>query len=170
MTPGLQLSKALVVAAAIGLATPCIAASSDSDHREISAYALTEAGLAKFRQATEKLSAVPGACERLDEDDDGDEGSGKESLDQMVAKLNAVPGAQAAIQSAGMTTREYVVFMFSMIQSGMSAWAQSQSDKLPPGVSQANVDFFKKHEADMKAIGDNDPCDDNLAEEEEDDT
>ena len=88
----------------------------------------------------------------------------------MVAKLNAVPGAQAAIQSAGMTTREYVVFMWSIMQSGMSAWAQDQSGKLPPGVSQANVDFYKKHEADMAAIGENDPCDDDSAEEEEDDT
>jgi hypothetical protein len=168
MTPEFQLPKAFVVAAAIGLATPCIAASSDSDHREISAYVLTETGLAKFKQATEKLSAVPGACERMDDGDD--EGSGKESLDQMVAKLNAVPGAHAALQSAGMPTREYVIFMFSIIQSGMSAWAQGQNGKLPPGVSQANVDFFKKHEAEMEAIGDDDPCDDDLAEEEGDDT
>jgi hypothetical protein len=27
-------------------------------------------------------------------------------------------------------------------------------------VSQANVDFFKKHEAEMAALGENDPCGD----------
>ncbi len=59
-----------------------------------------------------------------------------------------------------MTTREYVVFMWSMMQSGMSAWALQQSGKLPPGVSQANVDFYNKHEAQMRAIGENDPCGD----------
>lgn len=168
MTPGFQLPKAFVAAAAIWLATPCFAGADQNDHREISAYALTEAGLAKFKQATEKLSAVPGACERMDEDDDGDDGSGKESLDQMVAKLNAVPGAQAALQSAGMPTREYVIFMFSIIQSGMSAWAQSQNGKLPPGISQANVDFYKKHEAEMEAIGENDSCEKRSSEEGDD--
>lgn len=167
MTKGFHLANAFVFAAAIGLAMPCTAASSDSDHREISAYVLTEAGLAKFKQASEKLSAVPGACERMDEDDD-DEGSAKESLDEMVARVNAVPGSKAAIQSAGMTTREYAVFIFSMLQSGMSAWAQDQGGKLPPGVSQANVDFYKKHEAEMAAIGENDPCDDDSAEQGDD--
>jgi hypothetical protein len=40
-----------------------------------------------------------------------------------------------------------------------------------PGVSQANVDFYKKHEAEMKSIGDNDPCDDDTdADDEGDDS
>jgi hypothetical protein len=160
MTLRIHGAKAIVVAAAIGLAVPGIAAANEGDKLEISGYALSEAGLAKFTRATQKLAAVPGACAEQDDDD-----SDSQSIDQMVAKLNAVPGAQAAIQSAGMTTREYVVFMWSMMQSGMSAWAQSQSGKLPPNVSQANVDFYKKHEAEMKAIGENDPCDEEEAEE-----
>lgn len=162
MTPTFHGAKAIIVAATIGLAIPGIAAANENDKREISSYALSEAGLAKFTQATQKLSAVAGACAAEDDDDDSD----TQSLDQMVAKLDAVPGAQAAIQSAGMTTREYVVFMWSMMQSGMSAWAQSQGGKLPPGVSQANVDFYKGHEAEMKALGENDPCGDEAADEE----
>ena len=160
MTLKVHAARAIVVAAAIGLAVPGIAAANEYDRHEISSYVLSESGLAKFAQAAQKLSGVAGACAEQDDDD-----SDSQSLDQMVAKLNAVPGAQAAIQSAGMTTREYVVFMWSMLQSGMSAWAQSQSGKLPPGVSQANVDFYKKHEAEMKAIGENDPCDEEEAEE-----
>ncbi len=155
----------LVVAATIGLALPVPATANENDKREISSYVLTEAGLAKFTQATQALSAIPGACAREDEDDDD---SNSASLDQLVAKLNAVPGAQAAIQSAGMTTREYVVFMWSMMQSGMSAWALQQSGKLPPGVSQANVDFYNKHEAAMRALGDNDPCGNDSDDGEED--
>ena len=148
-----RVAGLLIVAAALGFAG--LAAAGESDKREVSGYALTEAGLGKFTQATQNLAAVPGACARGDADDGG---SGDESLDQLVARLNAVPGAQAAIQSAGMTTREYVVFMWSMMESGMSAWAQAQSGKLPPGVQQANVDFYKKHEAAMSALGKNDPC------------
>ena len=153
MTLRHRVAGLLIVAAALGFAG--LADASESDKREISGYALTEAGLGKFTQATQNLAAVPGACARGDTDDGG---SGDESLDQLVARLNAVPGAQAAIQSAGMTTREYIVFMWSMMESGLSAWAVQQNGKLPPGVQQANVDFYNKHEAAMRALGDQDPC------------
>lgn len=156
MTLSLQLAKLIIAAVAIGLALPGLATAADKDLSEVSGYALTESGLAKFTQATRNVATVPGACERQDDDDDDN----LKSIDQMVAKLNSVPGVQAAIQSAGMTTREYVVFMFSMMQSGMAAWAVSQpGGKLPAGISQANVDFYKKHEAAMAAIGEGDPCD-----------
>jgi hypothetical protein len=160
MSLNIQLAKSFAIAVTLVLAAP-IAAANDKDAREIASYVLTDAGLAKFTQATEKLAAVPGACAGPKDDD-----SDSQSLDQTVAKLNAVPGAQAAIQSAGMTTREYVVFMFSMLHNGMSAWAASQpGGKLPPGTLQSNIDFFKKNEARMAAIGENDPCDDESGEE-----
>ena len=154
MTLRQRLAGLLIVAATLGLAGP--AAANQNDKREISSYVLTEAGLNKFTQASQSLAAVPGACARVD--DEGDDDSDSASLDQLVAKLNAVPGAQSAIQSAGMTTREYIVFMWSMFESGMSAWAVKQNGKLPPGVQQANVDFYNKHEAAMRALGDQDPC------------
>jgi len=149
-------TAALAVAMAIGLASPGPAAAQDKDSREVSAYALTESGLAKFAQASRNLAAVPGACEEEADDDESDD---MQSIDQMVAKINSRPGAQAAIQSAGMTSREYVVFMFSMLQNGMAAWALKQpGGKLPPGTSQANVDFFNQHETAMKEIGKDDAC------------
>jgi hypothetical protein len=157
-----RLSGLLVAAAMLGFTGP--AAASDKDTREISAYALTESGLAKFKQATQNLAAVPGGCARTDDEDD----SNSQSIDQMVAKLNGTPGVPGAIQSAGMTTREYVVFMFSMMQNGMAAWALKQpGGKLPPGVSQANVDFYKKHEAALAAVAENNPCSDESEDDEE---
>ena len=64
------------------------------------------------------------------------------TMAQTVARLEATPGAKAAIQSAGMTTRQYTVFAYSLIQNGMAAWnADQPGGQLPPGVSQANVDF-----------------------------
>src|SRR5262245_13358908 len=156
MTPGIQLASAVALAATLGLAAPGIAIASDDDTREISNYVLSESGLAKFTQATQNLAAVPGACAREDDED-----SDSQSLDEMVAKVNGVPGAQAAIQSAGMTTREYLVFSWSIIQTGMAAWALSQpGGKLPPDVSQANVDFYKKHEAELAAIPESVSCND----------
>jgi hypothetical protein len=151
----------LVTALALALPGAAIAANPD-DHREISSYVLTETGLAKFSRATRNLAAIPGACEDEDEDDDD---STSQSIDQMVAEIGATPGAVAAIQSAGLTPREYVLFMFSMLQNGMAAWAQDQpGGKLPPGVSQANVDFYRKHEAALTALGENEGCGDRIEE------
>jgi hypothetical protein len=123
----------------------------DADTREISGYKLTEAGLGKYTQATRNLKGLP-----IDDcDEDSDDDSDARSLSEAVAKMDSAPGAKAAVQSAGMTTREYVVFTFSLMQSGTAAWALEQpGGKLPPGVSQANVDFFRAHAADMKKMGD----------------
>jgi hypothetical protein len=133
--------------------------SSNRDAREISSYTLTDAALAKYTRATANLGDLSkqatASC---------DDGEGGGSLDQSVARINAVPGAQAAIQSAGLTTREYLVFTMSLFQSGMAAWALSQpGGTLPPGVSQANVDFYRTHEQAMQKLGPqqgSDPCSD----------
>jgi hypothetical protein len=155
MATSQRLAGIFFTALTFALGVASIAAAQDRDAQEVSRYMLTESGLAKFAQATRNISAVPGACEREDDDDSDD----LKSIDQMVARMNSVPGIQGAIQSAGLTTREYVVFMFSMMQNGMAAWAVSQpGGKLPPGISQANVDFYKKHETAMAAIGEGDPC------------
>src|SRR5262245_1789737 len=108
MAPRHFIAGVLVVAATLGLAGPT--AANEQDKREVSSYTLTETGLAKFTQATQNLAAVPGACAR----EDDDEGSDNASLDQLAAKLDSIPGAKAALQSAGMTSREYITFMFSM--------------------------------------------------------
>jgi hypothetical protein len=79
-----------------------------------------------------------------------------------------VPAAKAAIQSSGLTTREYVVFSWSLLQNGLAAWAVSSGGTLPAGASKANVDFYKKHEAEiqqMEGLKSSD-CEDAGAEEE----
>lgn len=161
MTVKFRLAATLMTALLAGM--PGLAAADDA--REVASYVLTEAGLAKFRKATENLAAIPGACL----EDEGDDDSDSQSIDDMVAKIDGTPGAKAAIQSAGLAPREYILFMFSMMQSGMSAWALSQpGGKLPPGVSQANVDFYRKHEAALAALGESDDrCGDTESDDDE---
>ena len=59
-----RLAGLLVVAVTFGVALPAPATANENDKREISSYVLTEGGLAKFTQATQALSAIPGACAR----------------------------------------------------------------------------------------------------------
>ncbi len=147
---GIRGTLALLAASAIWI--PPAAVAEDADTREVQAYVLTEAALAKYVQATRNLAAkahgVPGDC-----DDDSESQSQSQSISQTVAKMNAVPGVRAAIQNAGMTTREYIVFSWSVLQNGMIAWALDQpGGKLPPGASMANVNFYRKHAAEIQRL------------------
>jgi hypothetical protein len=161
-----RVDVVVLLGAALLVAGPQGTCAQDADTAEIQRYTLTEAGLAKYSQATKKLAALPrdpAACS-----DEGD-GSGSQSIDQMAAKLGAVPGAKAAVQAAGMSLREYVVFSMSLFQNGLTAWALDQpGGKLPQGVSKANVDFVRKHDAQLKQLQGLNPdgCDDEPAEDE----
>ncbi len=142
------LGKYFWILAALAMLQPGIAFSQDRDTQEIQRYVLTEAALAKYKQAARKLATLPaeatGAC---------DDGDAAQSIAEVAARLDAVPAAKSAITSAGMTTREYVVFSFSLINNGLAAWAVSQpGGKLPPGTSQANVDFYKRHAAELESL------------------
>jgi hypothetical protein len=151
----------LLSAVMFALLLPGFAAAQDRDSKEVQGYVLTDAGFAKYTQATKKIAALPGG----DCDDDD-----SQSIDQMTAKLNASPGAKAAIQSTGMTTREYVVFTWSLLQTGLAAWAVDQpGGTLPPGTSKANLDFYKQHEADLKqleGLKQDDDCEENREDDE----
>jgi hypothetical protein len=140
---------ALLAAWAAVWVMPGSVTAQDADTREVQNYVLTDAGLSKYTQATKKLAALPRASASSCEDDDSD----AQSLSDMVAKLDAVPGVKSAIQSAGMTTREYITFSMSLLQTGLAATMVGQSGgKLPAGVSKANVDFYNKHTAELEKL------------------
>ncbi len=147
---------------ALALALPGPAAAQDADTQEINRYVLTEAGLARYSAATKKLGAL--ASQLTSCEDDG----GTPSLSGAVAGIEENAAATAAIQSAGLTTREYLVFGYAAFQSGMSAWALSQGGKLPPGVTMANVNFYRDHEAEIQDLNElTTPACDSSDEEEE---
>jgi hypothetical protein len=139
-----------------------VASAQQADAAEVQRYVLTEAALAKYTQATKNLAAVESACEDQDSD--------AQSIDEMVAALNAITGAREALQAAGMAAREYVVFSLSLLQNGLAAFAASQpGGQLPPGVSKANVDFVTKHNADLEQLAElqSEACDAAVGEDDE---
>jgi hypothetical protein len=160
-----HLQSAFFAACAMALLASPFAAAQDRDTQEIVAYVLTDAALAKYIKATKNLAALPGS-----KPGDCDAGDDSMSLAEMTAAFDGVPGVKAAIQSAGMTTREYVVFMWSLLHNGLAAWGISQpGGKLPAGTSKANVDFYKRHEAELQqleTVKQDDGCDEEPVEEE----
>jgi len=152
-----------LLALVLALAVPALSFAQDSDTQELSRYVMTDAALTKYMSAVQRLRPVAeqiSAC--------GDEESG-DSIGDVAARIDRSPAARSAIQSAGLTTREYVVFTFAMFQTGLAAWAMEQpGGKLPPGVSKANVDFYNAHRAKIDAMEPlDDGCDGSAEEEEE---
>jgi hypothetical protein len=143
---------AVTVAFALALLTPAVAGAqnfSDRDAKEVADYVLTDAAVAKYTQAVRKLQPVmdqlPQDCEH---------GEGSQTLKGMAARMDGVPEVKAALKAAGMTSREYLLFSFSLFQNGMAAWALEQpGGALPPGTKPANVNFYRAHKADLEKLG-----------------
>lgn len=145
------ISTALAVAFALVLLVPLMGGAqnlSDRDSREVADYLLSEPALKKYAQAVRNLqpfmAQVPQDC-----DDEN-----PKSLNDMAARVDGVPQVKSALKAAGMTSREYLVFSFSVFQNGMAAWALAQpGGKLPAGVKMANVNFYRSHEAELTKLG-----------------
>ena len=156
-----------VIACAACLALPPVAsvqADPEADNREVASYRLTEPALAKYADATHRLAAAlaesPPPCEDAEDN----------SLSAMAARLDAVPGASAALSDAGMASREYIVFGLATFQAGMGAWALTAGGgELPPGVAGENVAFYQAHEAEFQDLTGVLPEDDCEGDEEEGD-
>ena len=158
---GIRTTALAAMAVALLASTASVAdGQADRDSKEISNYVLTEATLAKYTQATHSLQRLlknsAAAC--------SDDSENAKSLDAMAAKVNAVPDAKTAMQAAGISAREYMVFSMSLLQNGIAAWALDQpGGKLSPGIQMANVKFIRAHDAALKKLGKEtktDNCDD----------
>jgi hypothetical protein len=155
----MNLRLVVLALAALLLGTPGRSTAQNADSREIAAYRLTEATLAKFLRAARVMAAVqkPHSADADDdaEDADDDEKDNDDpSLTQIAAKYDSIPAARRAITGAGLTTREYVVFTFALFQAGMGAWVVEQQgwSKLPPDVARANVEFYQRHKAQIDSV------------------
>ena len=148
----LRTPLAIASAFALALLAPVMGGAqnlTDRDSTEVAGYVLTEAVLAKYAQAVRKLQPVMG---QLPQECDGDEGP--KSLNDVSAHMDGVPQVKSALKTAGLTSREYLLFSWSVFQNGMAAWALDQpGGKLPPGVKMANVNFYRAHEAELKKLG-----------------
>jgi hypothetical protein len=136
-----------LVAAVLLLIAPCARTQGlpQADQREVRAYAFTEATLAQYVDATQRLSAIPLDCDA--------EEPAVRSLTEAAGKIDAVPGARAAVEAAGLTSREYVVFAFALIENAFAAYELEQpGGKLPAGISMSNIEFLRKHSAVIERL------------------
>jgi hypothetical protein len=147
-----QVILAVTVTLAFAMSAP-IAVEAQSlterDTKEIADYVLTDAALANYTKAVHNLHPLKGQLQQ-----DCDREDAQDSLNDMVARMDAVPAVQAALKAAGMTAREYILFSFSLFQNGMAVWAIDQSGgEMLPGIKPENVDFYRAHKIDVEKLG-----------------
>lgn len=154
------IRRSLTVAGVALFALAGSTAAQDADTKEIAAYRFTDATLAKYVKASRALAAlgrptpVDTSDNERDEEDEGGGGNEGMSIAEITAKYDSIPEARRAITSAGLTTREYVVFTFALFQAGMAAFVVEQQgwNKLPPNVARSNVEFYQRHKTALDSV------------------
>jgi hypothetical protein len=155
--------KASETAATPGAAP--VATTSDAqvneDLSDLTKYKLSMDKIDKYIQAQRNLAAKAKAMSPAEREafrNQDDLSDANASIDQMVAKLDKNPVMADAIRSAGMSTREWVMVTFSMMQTGMAAAVlkmrpNDNQDSLmrEMKVNPENVKFFNEHEAEITA-------------------
>ena len=135
--------RSAILAIAFLLPLPVVA-QPDADAQEIKSFRLTDASLAKYAQATRNIRRLPiGNCDLT---------SPAIAIDELASKLAAAPGAKTAVASAGMTTREYVVFGLAVAHSAMATYGADKAGGALPAGTQSNVEFYKKHEGEFSEL------------------
>ncbi len=130
------------------------AGSGDADLRELSRYTLTLTDIRKYAAANANLAKQPKAEQEDDEADDEDD---DESLSAMTAKIERMPAARKAIESAGLTARQYAVITMALIQASMAQFAIDQGADpakvaRDASVNPANIRFVKENKAELEKL------------------
>ena len=140
---------------ALSLGGTAAEAQSDADLKAIGATTLTMPKYKQYLDASVNLANVaaknPGIADRM-------KGSGEKSIAEQVRALESDPQVRGAITATGLTTKDYVLTQWAILQSGM-AYAMTKGSGVSQdevakkaGVSKANLDFYAKNEAEINRL------------------
>jgi hypothetical protein len=121
-------------------------------------YRLTSGNLDKFVRATNALKQLE------DEDIDIEDHVNMDNpedidLGEIAAAFDSEPRIKSAINGAGMTSREYVTFLFSMMQAMFGHMMVQMGGEqalagMPNGALKENIQFFVANQAAFEALDD----------------
>lgn len=152
----------LVLVAVVSFGAQAAApAADDPDLQRVAHFRLDDQVMAKYIKAQTALMQAAKSHPELEGQEDA---SDAKTLDETVARLDKQPVLRAALASAGMSTSDYVLCSFALMQSGIYAWGvqmqgQKMWAKIPPGIPTENTRWVIAHKAELdklKAVsGDN---------------
>jgi hypothetical protein len=126
---------------------------------EVAEYRMTDASLQKFVRATNALKELENQGSfQLDDQLDVDDPS-ELSVERIAAAFDSEPRVRGAIEGAGMSSREYVTFLMSMVQTIMgSVMVQMGGDQaladMPDSALKHNIQFFLANQDAFEALDD----------------
>ncbi|MGH8496657.1 MAG: hypothetical protein ACREVN_11040 [Gammaproteobacteria bacterium] len=132
-------------------AGPVMAQADSPDAKALAEYRLTDEGVENFTKASRNLIAAfkadPGLGQAM-------EGSDNATIAETAAAYDAQPAVRKAIESADMTSKEYITFMYSMFQAGLAGWLVEEygQTELPEGTPRENVDYYLAHKEELAAL------------------
>jgi hypothetical protein len=122
-------------------------------------YTLSMSNLQKLRQAMLNLKAYVKAHPG-DTTWDAGADDPNQTLLESARKLDAIPPMKAALNQAGLTSRDYVLMTMAYFQAAMLAGvqdAQAQAHKpapikIPYNMNPANLEFVRAHKAEIEQL------------------
>lgn len=127
--------------------------------RELAAFRLSMDKLGKAAQAgraLESLSETDGSLKGVAQ---FDKDKGFQAIDEAVDRIDANAQARTAIQSAGLSTRDYVLTMYCFVQSTQQLFVKEEKGKkqYPAGASEENVVFVRNHLKEINRLLSDEP-------------
>jgi len=160
------------VLALAGLAFAALAAapSTGSAQLEKMGQMFNDPALANYRMTTETLNKfvkVVGALENLEgEDIDLDDRFNGEdpeniSITRIAEAFDSEPRIKTVINGEGLSSREFVTFMFAMMQAMFGSMAvqmggEQALNDMPDSALKHNIRFFMENQAIFEQLGDDD--------------
>jgi len=153
-TAGSWWHRSAWAAVLLAALAPSAATAQAADAQALAAYRLTETTLNRFIAASRGLAAVAREQPDTSGENEDDEENNDLSIDEIAAVYDKNPATRRAIANAGLTSREYVIFMLSMFEAGMAAWLVERQGwkSLPPNVARENVLFYQQHKATIDGV------------------
>lgn len=112
-------------------------------------YELTTAKLKAWEQASVAAAqALKGRTDQVEEE----AADADETLEEMVARMDAVPEIRRAAHGAGLSTMEFVTIglvMFQAMTADQILQMNPQADP-PENLNPANLDFVRTHKAEVQ--------------------
>ena len=118
-------------------------------------FRLSSNNVASATRASQNLAQLntddPQLLERIDHDAPLNDAR---SIQEMADRLAKIPKVRRAIESAGISTRDYVLVLFTLTQVavGNVYVQQGKTDELPANISRDNVAFADAHRAEMTRL------------------
>lgn len=161
MNPDNRYSRAVALSLLMALlavfAPDVHSAPNDADLRELSRYELTMSDFRKYAAATASLAKHVKTQDEYADEELVDDVADAESLDDMAARIGRTPETRKAIESSGLTVRQYMVISMALLQATFAQYAVDQGADpakvaKDAGVNPANLEFVKEHRAEIEKL------------------